>query len=74
MSILSGLTPPDTNICYVMKHAKALSKEDKAILLEAVDNPKWSITALSGELKRRGLTISRGALDRHRKRLCPCNA
>lgn len=74
MSILSGLTPPSRNQCFVVKHAEALSKEDRAILMAAVDDPRWSITALNAELGRRGLKISRAVLDRHRKRLCACNA
>lgn len=74
MSILAGLTPPNRNQCFVMKHAETLSKEDKAILLAAVDNREWSITGLAAELERRGLKISRTVLERHRKRLCPCNA
>lgn len=74
MSILSGLTPPPKHTCLVMKLANELSKEDKAILLDAVVDPRWTPNALLTELANRGLKLSRTVIERHRKNLCGCNA
>jgi hypothetical protein len=75
MSLLSGLTPPDNKPqCPVVRVAGKLSKEDKQILLDSLDNPAWSLNALWKELKRRGLTLSRAAMSAHRANECACNA
>lgn len=75
MSLLSGLTPPaKENLCPVVRVADKLSKEDKEILLAAVDNVAWSVNALWKELNRRGLSLSRPAISAHRQKDCPCNA
>lgn len=74
MSILSGLTPPPKNPCAIAKLATGLSKEDKAILLEAAVDPRWSLLGLANELTARGLKINRASIERHRKNLCGCNA
>ena len=75
MSLLSGLTQPDKNRdCPVVRVADKLSKEDKQILLDALDNPAWSLNALWKETNRRGLVLSRNAMSTHRARECPCNA
>lgn len=75
MSILSGLTPPlKLSACRLIRVAEELSKEDKEILLDAVKNPVWSASALSKELRVRGLVLSRAAIDGHRNSTCICNA
>jgi hypothetical protein len=57
-----------------MKLANELSKEDKAILLEAVVDIRWTPNALIVELSNRGLKLTRTVIERHRKKLCGCNA
>lgn len=75
MSLLSGLTPPIKETkCPVIKVADKLSKEDKAILLDAIANPAWSVNKLWKELNRRGLVLSRVAMTAHRNNECSCNA
>jgi hypothetical protein len=74
MSILSGLTPPPKHACLVKKLANELTKEDRAILLDAVVDLRWTANALVGALADRGLKLSRTVIERHRKNLCGCNA
>ena len=75
MSLLNGLTPPNNKPqCPVVRVADKLSKEDKQILLDALDNRAWSLNALWKELNRRGLILSRAAMSAHRANDCACNA
>ena len=73
MSLLKGMTPPvKIKKCYVAETASTLSKEDAAILLEAIANPAWSINALVEALAARGVALSRTVIERHRKGKCRC--
>jgi hypothetical protein len=54
--------------------ANELTKEDRAILLDAVVDLRWTANALVGALADRGLKLSRTVIERHRKNLCGCNA
>lgn len=71
--MLEGLTPPTKEKrCAVAKRADTLSKEDKAILEEALQNPFWSHEALALELTNRGFVISKDPLRKHRSGVCTC--
>ena len=73
MSLLKGMTPPvKVKKCHVAETASNLSKEDGAILLEAIANPAWSINALVEALATRGVPLSRTVIERHRKGNCHC--
>lgn len=74
MSILKGMAPPSrVKPCLVAEAAKALDKEDEAILLAAVKDPVWAIIPLSAALAERGVYLSRTTLERHRKGMCGCS-
>lgn len=71
--MLEGLTPPSKEKrCAVTKRAETLSKEDKKLLQEALDNPFWSHEALALELTNRGFIISKDPLRKHRSGVCSC--
>lgn len=73
MSLLKGMTPPvKVKKCHVAERASNLSKEDAAILLDAIANPAWSINALVEALATRGVPLSRTVIERHRKGKCHC--
>ena len=73
MGILDNLEPPvKKRTCGLALIAQGLDKKDAEILLAAAKNLDWSLMALSQELGRRGLPVSRSILERHRKGMCPC--
>ena len=59
--------------CKVSAVADILSPEDKAILLDAIANPSWSIKGLSRELGKLGIHLSDTPLTSHRKKSCACH-
>ena len=74
MSLLKGMTPPiHVRKCFVAEKAVTLAKEDAVILLNAVNDPAWSLQALSTALGERGVELSRSTLERHRKGRCSCS-
>ena len=50
-----------------------LEKKDKEILVAALMNQDWAALTLAKELTSRGLLISDGAINRHRKEICSCS-
>ena len=72
-TMLEGLAPPPKKPdCKVTAVAEGLEPKDSKILYEAVMNPEWTISGLSNELKKRGITIGEKPLTAHRKGLCGC--
>lgn len=71
--MLEGLKPPiKDRLCIIGVKASELSKEDVKILNEAIDNHLWSSSSLAEELTKRGFTVARGSIEKHRKKLCLC--
>lgn len=72
--MLEGLTPkPKEAICFLLRKATAeLSNDDLAILLDALDDPRWTMTSLVNALNERGFHISRGVVEKHKNKLCTC--
>ena len=71
--MLEGLTPPSKEaLCKVSRLAAELSKEDYDILAAALNDPRWSTTALANALTERGFVIGDGAVRKHRQKTCCC--
>lgn len=71
--MLEGLEPPlAESLCKVSRQAAELSKEDFEILQAALDDPRWSASALSNALSARGFAIGDGAIRKHRAKNCCC--
>jgi hypothetical protein len=71
--MLEGLAPKKrTTECIVMRKAKELEPADYAILMEAIDDPKWTSHGLSRALRERGLVMHKDAIGEHRKGVCAC--
>jgi hypothetical protein len=71
--MLEDLTPPSReHTCKVRTIAKDLSEVDRAIFLEAVDNPTWAFKTLSNELSKRGIVIADNGIAKHRRLQCSC--
>jgi hypothetical protein len=72
--MLEGLTPPKgEGLCIVGRQAAELSKEDLKILLAALEDKRWSSNALAEELTKRGFTVGRDSMIRHREKTCLCS-
>ena len=72
--MLEGLAPKTKEpICYLMdKAVKELNEHDLAILVDALNDSRWSETALTDALCARGFKISRGVIHRHQTGACGC--
>ena len=71
--MLEGLTPPKRErLCLVGEQSANLSKEDVAILNDALVDPKWSTNALTKALNSRGFKVGNTLLSRHREKVCSC--
>jgi hypothetical protein len=71
--MLEGMRPPSKKTaCGVSKGAELLSKEDYKVLVEALENPAWSHEALASELTKRGFTVGKDLIRKHRGGLCNC--
>jgi hypothetical protein len=72
--MLENLTPPNrVRPCAVRTMLTQLEKKDKEILVAALMNQDWAALTLAKELTSRGLLISDGAINRHRKEICSCS-
>jgi hypothetical protein len=72
--MLENLTPPNrVRPCAVRTMLTQLEKKDKEILVAALLNQDWAALTLAKELTSRGLLISDGAINRHRKEICSCS-
>lgn len=71
--MLEGITPTTRQYpCKVRTILNSLSETDKAILVEALENPAWTNSALTAALNERGLKISRYSIDSHTGKVCSC--
>jgi hypothetical protein len=71
--MLEGLTPPvKESLCAVMQRAADLEPADLKILLDALQDVRWSNLALAKELTRRGFQASEGVVRKHRNKACCC--
>jgi uncharacterized protein (DUF1778 family) len=71
--MLEGLAPKTKDaLCVLMRRAADLSAEDYQILMDALDDPRWSSNGLAEALRERGFVIHKNAVGEHRKGVCPC--
>jgi hypothetical protein len=71
--MLEGLTPPiKESLCAVMVRAADLTPADLKILLDSMEDPRWSNVALAKELTTRGFQISESVIRKHRNKVCAC--
>jgi hypothetical protein len=72
--MLEGLTPRSKEaLCFLMKKATTeLDDKDLKILLDAVDDPRWTANGLTDALSQRGFIVSRGVIQNHRAKTCAC--
>lgn len=71
--MFEDLKPPTGNKpCVVVRKMQELSKEDREILIAALENPRWSTHALRRELVQRGFIIGDNGLRTHRNKECTC--
>ena len=73
--MLEGLTPPKSRAvyCRVDDLAKGMTDDDRKIFLDAVDDgATWSANSLSGELRKRGVSIADTTITKHRTKTCAC--
>jgi repressor of nif and glnA expression len=51
---------------------ESLEAKDKEILIQALDDPKWTASSLSRELTKRGMAISEKPVMHHMRKGCSC--
>jgi hypothetical protein len=74
MGILDGLTPlKDIDPCRVGKLILELEPSDQQILIQALEDERWTARALGLALNARGITISKDTLQTHMKKTCRCS-
>lgn len=71
--MLEGMTPPNKeSLCAVMTRAADLEPADLKVLLDALEDKRWSNNALADELTKRGFEISESTVRKHRNKVCAC--
>lgn len=65
-------TPPKRYKCQVERLLDELEPKDREILSEALNDPRWTSTALVTEIRARGLTVGQNHFYAHRKKECAC--
>jgi hypothetical protein len=71
--MLEGMTPPNKEkLCAVMQRATILEPADLKILLDALEDKRWSNLGLANELTSRGFEVSEGVVRKHRNKTCCC--
>lgn len=71
--MLEGIKPTSRHYpCKVRTILNSLNEADKAILVEALESPDWTNSALTAALNERGLKISRYSIDAHTGKVCSC--
>jgi hypothetical protein len=72
--MLENLKPPTRAFsCAVRSLLSKLEKKDQEIFRAALASKEWAALTLAKELTSRGLLISDGAINRHRKEICSCS-
>jgi hypothetical protein len=73
MGLLDGLNPvKDIEPCKVTKTVLSLESDDATILVNALDDERWTSTGLGNELRKRGLILSPDTIRTHREKSCKC--
>ena len=67
MSLKDDLANPVGSGCSYSEALAQLSTGEHDLVIEAVTNPAWSPTALSGKLEKNRIVISQQSIARHRK-------
>jgi hypothetical protein len=71
--MLEGLkAPTDDALCKMGRAASNLSPEDYQILADALEDPKWTTSALNRALLERGFRVGETIMRRHRRKECTC--
>jgi hypothetical protein len=58
--------------CKVRSILESLDAKDREILIQALDDPKWTASSLSRELTKRGMAISDKPVLFHKRKECSC--
>jgi hypothetical protein len=59
-------------LCQVERLLDRLDTADRKILTEAIEDGRWSSTALLTEIRARGLSVGQNHFYAHRRKECPC--
>ena len=71
--MLEGLEPPlKSLLCIVGRKAADLSKEDQQVFETAINDPRWTVSALTRALVERGFVVGDTALRKHKRGECAC--
>jgi len=71
--MLEGLEPPlKDSLCIVTRKALELSEEDQKVLEAALNDPRWTASALTRALTERGFVVGDTALRKHLRKDCAC--
>lgn len=71
--MLEGLEPPiKDSLCILARKATELSEEDQKVLEAALNDPRWTASALVRALAERGFVVGDTALRKHIRKDCAC--
>lgn len=70
--MLEGLTPPNKDLCALMDSATNLEPADLKILLDALEDKRWSNNGLADALTTKGFKASESTIRKHRNKVCIC--
>jgi hypothetical protein len=71
--MLEGMEPQVKRpSCKMRTILESLEAKDKEILIQALDDPKWTAASLSRELTKRGMAISEKPVMYHMRKGCSC--
>ena len=74
MGLLDGLTPvKQIEPCKVGRTIIELDPDDAQIMLQALEDPRWTARALSNALRDRGVGLAKDTLEAHMKKTCRCS-
>ena len=48
------------------------TEKDVELVRQYLDDPNWGDTALANALTKKGITVNRDSVKRHREKRCPC--
>jgi DNA-binding HxlR family transcriptional regulator len=58
--------------CKMRTILESLEAKDREILIQALNDPKWTASSLSRELTKRGMAISEKPVMYHMRKGCSC--
>ena len=74
MGLLDGLTPTkDIQPCKVGRTIIELEPSDAEVLINALEDPRWTSRGLSRALADRGIGLSKDTVEAHMKKTCRCS-